>query len=138
MRKEKEIKIEEGRDAGKVFVITEMPALQMDKWATRALCAIGRSQESGIMALLALGVTELINSFMKADYEKIEPLMQEMLQCCSFKKDNARVVLKDDFVNDIIEDWNTITMLRIEAIKLNLGFFTEGDGSGSELKQTTP
>lgn len=136
MRKQKEIKIEEGRDAGKVFVITEMPALQMDKWATRALNAIGKNKQGGVMALLSLGVPEMINSFMEADYEKIEPLMQEMLQCCAFKKDNTAIVLKDEFVNDIIEDWNTITNLRIEAIKLNLGFFTEGDGSDTELSQT--
>lgn len=138
MRRTKEIKIEEGRDAGKVFVITEMPALQMDKWATRALNAIGKNQSGGVLALLALGVPELINSFLQADYDKIEPLMQEMLQCCSFKKDGTTVVLNEDFVNEIVEDWNTITNLRIEAIKLNLGFFNEGDGSGTELKQTTP
>lgn len=129
MRKEKEIKIEEGRDAGKVFIITEMPAFQMDKWAVRALNAIGKGKEGGVLSLLAMPITELINAFMEADIEKIEPLMQEMLECCAFKKDSTKIVLKEDFVNEIIEDWNTITTLRIEAIKLNLGFFEQGDGS---------
>ena len=132
MRKTKEIKIEEGRDAGKVFIITEMPALQMDKWATRALNAIGKGKEGGVMALLALGVPEMINAFMEADYDKIGPLFKEMLECCAFKKDNTTVVLKEEFVDDIIEDWNTIANLRIEAIKLNLGFFLEGDGSDTK------
>lgn len=37
MLKSVEITVEEGRDKGKKFKITEMPAVKMDKWATKAL-----------------------------------------------------------------------------------------------------
>ena len=43
-RKEIEITIEEGRDAGKTFKITEMPAVPADRWVTRALCLLGKSK----------------------------------------------------------------------------------------------
>lgn len=129
MRKEKEIKIEEGRDAGKVFKITEMPAFQMEKWATRALSAIGKSKNGGVIAIASMEVTDLINAFMTADYEITSGLLEEMLECCSFIKDGTSIKLTSDVVDSIIEDWATITKLRWEAIQLNLGFFDKGDGS---------
>ena len=132
MRKEKEIKIEEGRDAGKVFKITEMPAFQMDRWATRALLALGKSQQGGIAALGAMSVQDLLVAFTELDYEKSEPLLQELLECCSFVKNGTSVVLKADVVDGIIEDWVTLPKLRMEALQLNLGFFGEGDGSDTK------
>ena len=128
MRKEIEIKIEEGRDAGKVFKITEMPAFQMDRWATRALIALGKAQKGGITALGALNFQDLMKAFSELDYDIAEPLLQELLECCAFVKDGTAIVLKKDFVDDIIEDWTTIFRLRVEALKLCLGFLEEGDG----------
>lgn len=43
MRKERTYTIESGRDAGKTFLIKEMPVIQADKWAQRALFAISKS-----------------------------------------------------------------------------------------------
>ena len=34
---------QEGRDQGKTFKITEMPALKAEKWATRAFLALAAS-----------------------------------------------------------------------------------------------
>lgn len=33
----------EGRDKGKCFLIREMPAMQSEKWAIRAILALGRA-----------------------------------------------------------------------------------------------
>lgn len=132
MRKEVDIKIEEGRDAGKVFRITEMPAFQMDSWATRALIALGKTKQGGIVALGSLSFAEILKCFGEIEYEKAEPLLQELLECCAFVKDGTMVTLKKEFVNDIIEDWTTILRLRMEALKVCLGFLEQGDGSDSK------
>lgn len=129
MLKEVEVRIENGKDAGKVFKVKEMPALQMDRWAMRALCLLGRSGGNGLAGLLQIkDFGELLSSFSQIDYEKAEPLLVELLECCYFVKDGTLVQLKSSFVDGIIEDWTTITRLRIEALKVNLGFLEQGDG----------
>jgi len=125
MRKEIEIKIEAGRDAGKVFKIEEMPAVQMDRWVTRALCMLGRSG-SGLSAIGGSTMEELLQAFSKLDFKDSEPLLNELLACCSFKKDGTLVKMEGSMVDSVIEDWTTIFKLRIEALKLNLGFLEEG------------
>lgn len=132
MRKVKEVKIEEGRDAGKVFKITEMPAFQADRWATRALLQIGKSQKGGIMALGSMEMSEIINSFSELDYDKAEPLLQELLECCAFVKDGTSITLTKDMVDSIVEDWTTLFKLRMEALQLNVGFLEQGDGSDTK------
>jgi len=134
MRKEKEIKIEEAgsRDAGKVFKIEEMPAVPMERWVTRALSALGRCS-SGLSIGSGTTVQDLIKAFLKLDPKESEPLLDEMLACCSFKKDGTLVKLSSaSIIDSIIEDWTTISLLRIEAIKLNLGFLEDGGDLKSE------
>ncbi len=125
MRKEIEIKIEAGRDAGKVFKVEEMPAVQMDRWVTRALCMLGRSG-SGLSAIGGSTMEELLQAFSKLDFKDSEPLLNELLACCSFKKDGTLVKMSGSMIDSVIEDWTTIFKLRIEALKLNLGFLEEG------------
>lgn len=126
MRKEIEIKIEAGRDAGKVFKVEEMPAVQMDRWITRALCLLNRSSESGISSIGGQTMEDLLKAFSKLDFKESEPLLDELLACCSFKKDGTLVKMTGSMIDSVIEDWTTIFKLRIEALKLNLGFLEEG------------
>lgn len=131
MRKEIEIKIEAGRDAGKVFKVEEMPAVQMDRWVTRSLCALGRSG-SGLSAINGMTMEALLKAFSQLDIKDSEPLLDELLACCSFKKDGVLVKMTGEMINSVIEDWTTIFKLRIEALKLNLGFLEEGGDLTSE------
>ena len=132
MRKEKEIKIETGRDAGKVFKITEMPAFQMDRWATRALLVLGKSKKGGILTLGSMNIEDLLSALSEVDYEKAEPLLQELLECCSFVKNGQSIVLKKDMVDGIIEDWTTLFKLRMEALTLCIDFLEQGDGKDTK------
>ena len=58
---------QDGRDKGKIFVITEMPALQAERWAMRALLALMRSNPelpegtelSGMAGLASAGLKAL-------------------------------------------------------------------------------
>ena len=130
-RKEVEIKIEDGRDANKVFKITEMPAVPMDKWATRALLLLGKAGMN-IGVLNTMSINDILTALSKSDYDATEKLLDEMLSCCSFIKDGVSVPMKGDMIDSVIEEWTTIFRLRIEAIKLNLGFLEQDVESTSE------
>lgn len=132
MLKEKEIKIETGRDAGKVFKVTEMPAFQMDRWATRALLVLGKAKKGGIMTISSMSIEDLLSSLSGVNYDEAEPLLQELLECCSFVKNGQSIVLKKDVIDGIIEDWTTLFKLRMEALTLCIGFLEQGDGKDTK------
>lgn len=126
MLKSVDIIIEAGRDKGKKFTITEMPAVKMDKWATKALIILGKTGNSFNLAQIDL--ESLLRSLSNADYEGVEPLLEELLSCATFEKDGVSMVMTSSIADGIVEDWTTLFRLRIEALKLNLGFFEQGDG----------
>ena len=86
MRKTSHITIQdEGRDKGKVFVLTEKSAIEADKWGIRALLALSKSgvpippefMEMGIIGVLAVGIHRLAG----VSFGDLEPLLDEMLTC---------------------------------------------------------
>lgn len=117
----------EGRDTGKLFRITELPAAEGERWAMRALNAIAKATgdvplsflSSGAQGLAALG----ISAFAKARWEEIEPLIHEMFRCVTIidnpaDPDKARALIESD-----IEEVITRLQLRQEVLDLHLGFF---------------
>lgn len=131
MRKEIEITIDKGRDAGKKFKIIEMSALQADRWATKTLMALGRTTDGGILSVASMGIEGILKSLGSADYEKVEPLLQELLECASFVKDGTCIQLKAGMVDSIIEDWTTLFKLRWEALNLVIDFLVQGSGENT-------
>jgi len=131
MRKEIEITIEQGRDAGKTFKITEMGSVQMDRWATKALCLFGRSNQD-LRAIAKMGVLEIIKAFSSVPYEEAQPLLDELLACASFKKDGVYVAMKGSMIDGVVEDFTTLFRLRVEALKIHFGFLGQGGESGSK------
>lgn len=126
MRKTREIKIDaEGRDKGKTFVITEMPASQAEKWAVRAFLAMSRSgveipdnlEGTGMAGIATLGLKAL-GGIQEDDAIR---LMDEMFDCVKFKPDDARIPPRD-LVEDDIEEVATRVKLRIEIFELHTGF----------------
>ena len=109
-----------------------MSAFQMDKWATKALLVLGKSKKGGILSIGSMSLEDLLSSLSDVDYEKAEPLLQELLDCCYFKKDNTLVQLKKDFVDSVVEDWTTLFKLRLEALTLCVGFLEQGDGQDTK------
>lgn len=131
MRKEIEITIEDGRDAGKTFKIVEMSAVQMDRWVTKALRIIGKSGGS-ISTLASMDITELLMSVINGEEIESNELLDELLSCASFKKDGVFVAMKGSLVESVIEEWLTLFRLRNEALKLNIGFLEQGGESESK------
>lgn len=136
---------DEGRDKGKGYLITEMPAHQGEKWAARLLLAAanaglempeGFSLETASMAKLA-GIAMLAIS--RSKWDAIEPLLDEMMQCVQYVPNpaNTTVVLSLGVTSDSIEEVKTYLTIRKEWIALHLGFSMAdaSQNSGAEASQ---
>lgn len=135
MRKTKIVTIDaEGRDKGKSFLITEFPAMRVEKWAARCLLALSRAGvevpdeavDAGAIAILSAG----LNAFRQMAFDDAEPLLDEMLECVQFVGDPNG--LKDQVTGlplgvrtlqgDDIEEVATLLRLRGEVFELHVGF----------------
>jgi hypothetical protein len=117
----------EGRDKGKVFLITEMPAAQAEEWATRALfialnCGVDVPDDlvkSGLAGLSALG----LKSLTKVPYDLVKPLFDEMMGCVQIVPDRANPQFVRPLIDDDIEEIGTRLMLRKATLTLHMDFF---------------
>lgn len=127
---------DEGRDLGKVFVITEMPASQAERWAMRALMALAQSgldlpddvQAMGMAGVAALGFQALAG----IDFEKAEPLLQEMFECVKVVPDPSRTEVVRSLIETDVEEVVTRLKLRKEIFSLHVDFFTNASRSTSQ------
>lgn len=120
--------VEDGRDKGKCFKITEAPAVQTDKWGLRAMLALNRNgaqipdeiMKLGLVGVLVVGVHKLRGVL----WEDLEPLIDEMMACVQIvptpsQPNIVRGLFADP--NDI-EEVSTLSTLRMEVFKLHTGF----------------
>lgn len=117
-----------GRDAGKVFIITEKPAFQAETWANRLLCAMGNARIDipeglagmGMAGIVAIGVQALSGM----SFPAVKPLLDEMLECIQFMPDpNKPAILRAlNMHADDIEEVATIYRLRRAVFDLHVGF----------------
>lgn len=122
---------DEGRDKGKVFVITEMPATQAEKWGARVILAIAKGgaeipddiANQGMAGLASLGIRMLFG----ASWRDIEPLMDEMFSCIMIKPDAlTQPEFKRPLTENDIEEIATRLRLRAEVFALHTGFSIPG------------
>jgi hypothetical protein len=127
MRKNSHIAIQdEGRDKGKVFVITEKSAIEADKWGIRALLALSKSgvpippefMDMGIIGVLAVGIHRLAG----VSFGDLEPLLDEMLTCVEIMPTPGRPDIVRKLLADDIEEVKTLQTLRTEVFRLHTGF----------------
>lgn len=120
-----------GRDHGKTFELTEMSAFKAERWAMRALLAVGAGNVqvpspppgSGMAGLLEMGLRSIFN----LPFDQAEPLLEEMMECVRFVPDPKNPIpRKIDKAADDIEEANTITFLRDEVFQLHTGFSLAG------------
>jgi len=139
MRKTQPVTITaEGRDKGKLFLLTEMAAVPAEKWATRVFLALiesgvdipdhivaagmeGLVSEEGIGAILK----GILSGAGKMRWNTLEPLLDEMLECVRVVPEP---VANPDFSRPInlnaddIEEVKTLLALRKEILALHTGF----------------
>lgn len=122
-------KWEANRDAGKTFLITEMPAMRAEKWAMRAFLLLKGSGEripSNVEGLGMVGVAIIgLNVFLQGQIksEDLEPLMDEMFTCVQIIRDPRHPEVATALVSDDdIEEVQTRLWLRSEVIRIHTGF----------------
>jgi len=121
----KNIRIEdEGRDLGKTFVLTELPASRAEAWAIRALMALVAGNvdiPAGVERMGMAGMAEVgIKAIGGLKWEIAEPLLDEMWACVQILTDSGvvRPLIETD-----VEEILTRVKLRAEVWKLHAGFF---------------
>ena len=125
-------------------VIEEMPATKLESWVIRALLLVaGAGMEvpdgADLKKAGAFLADKGISALGTIDYEKARPLLDEMLGCCYRKIEKVKERCTPDTVDGYIEDVQTLFKLRMEAVKLNLGFLKAEveNQSGSREKLST-
>lgn len=116
------------RDSGKVFVLTEMPAMKAERWAIRALLALSKSgvdipedvQSAGVAGVAVMGLRALGN----LNFADAEPLLDEMMGC--IKISPSPNVIRE-LIPDDIEEVETLLRLRAEVFTLHTGFSVAGN-----------
>lgn len=122
----------EGRDKGKVFIITEMPASKAERWSARALGALlsaGVDVPDNIIAAGSQAVAHFgLSIFARMDFDAAQPLLDEMMDCVQIQPSPGvtRRLIEDD-----IEEVLTRLYLRKEVFQLILGFSIPDDISNS-------
>lgn len=122
----------EGRDKGKLFIITEMSARKAEMWGAKALNALARSNVqipdsvmgAGIVGVWVMGVKMLF----AMDFVIIPELLDEMMACAEFcpepigNPNYRRSLVGDLAVEDDVEEVATRIHLREQIFKLHVGF----------------
>lgn len=135
----------EGRDKGKAFELTEMPADQGERWATRAILALanaGAKLPEGALGSGAAGL-ELtwrnvlvtgIHALQGLTEPSIRPLLDELKPCMHYVPPQPGVPTQPIFPGDNsqVEDFQTWYTLYFEYLQLHLGFSLAGMLSTSE------
>lgn len=154
MRKEKIITVDD-RGRQLTFKIKEMPALKLESWILRAAMLLAGSgvMDNGLAkrakdASNAMQTAEAMESvggllaeqglkgLASIEYDKAEPLLAELLECCSRVDAGIEQKMTPDIVDAVIEDVRTLFTLRKEAFMINFGFFVSAGASVSETGRT--
>lgn len=133
---------EEGRDFGKVFLLTEMPAAKAEKWAIRAVLAAAKSgldMPEGIEQAGMAGIAVLcLQALPHLNFYDAEPLLDEMFECVQCIPDAKIPNVVRPLIDDDIEEIKTRLRLRSEVLQLHVGFSIPGETSKSTLATPAP
>lgn len=143
MLSEKIITIDSGRDKGKTFVVREMSATKLEKWAARALLALFNGNVPADIARQARGsnaaalAQSALSGLGGVKWELVEPLYDELLSCVSRVPDpgapDVRVPLSPANADAHVQDVGTLLRLRVAALEVCFDFFGAGGGLYSRL-----
>lgn len=117
-------------DNGKqlTFKVKQMPAMQRSKWATKAgllLAASGKDVD-----ISRLDLNAIVGAMGYLDYDRLEPLLTELLACCWRVVERAETQVTPETCEAYIEDEMTVFTLYKEAFRLN---FLSGGGLSDYL-----
>jgi hypothetical protein len=116
----------EGRDKGKEFKITEMPAMQAEKWAIRAFLALARGgieipediADQGLAGIAVVG----FKMFGSMRWEDAEPLLDEMFACIEAVPEPGNHDKVTSLFESSIDEPATNLFLRKQVFGLHVDF----------------
>ena len=123
----------------RMFRITQMPATKAERWANRAAFLLIEAGKS-LKSTKNIKIEDLVKMLSTVDYAKIEPLYNELIECCEYISDgnpnSAGMPCSQDTIDaQIIEPMN-LYRLRLASAKLNFAFFTSVLQSQVPVKDT--
>lgn len=126
-RKTANVTIEDaGRDQGKVFILTELPASKAEAWAYRALLALiagGVEVPDGFQNMGMAGMAEIgIRALSSLKWEVAEPLLAEMWECVRIIPDPSKPQIVRNLIEEDVEEITTRLKLRAEVWALHADF----------------
>lgn len=118
----------ENRDKGKHFLITEMQAVQAERWAVRAFLALAKSGQgldgyepgAGMAALAVVGFRALSG----ISLEETEILMGQLMECVQIVPTPSQPSVVRPTIDDDFEEPATLFYLKAEVFDLHTGFST--------------
>ena len=128
MRKESDFTATSGRDAGKKFKITEMPAEKAFDWGVRAILAMAKSGvdiPSDIASQGMAGVAAvMVRTVGGLEFMTVDALKKELLSCVAiYPNPKANAMFTRPITGqDDIEEPVTIYELCRQTVELHLGF----------------
>jgi len=127
------------RDEGKVFVITEMPATQGQRWALRAFLALARNGVEVPDNVKQLGMAGMVKMGFEAigrlPFEEADSLMNILMGCVQCMPDASRPNVVRALVESDIDEIATRFKLCAEAFKVHVDFSKVG---GSLTQDSAP
>ena len=118
----------EGRDKGKQFQLTEMPATKAEDWAIRAMFALGAANVEIPEGALQLGMASLaeigIKKLFAVEAAQMRPLLAELMECVELvpNPQKPQVKIKYPVFESQVEEVKTLLLLKWEVLKLHLDF----------------
>lgn len=151
-RKDKTVIITvDGRDKGKQFIITELPADQAERWAIRLLLALTRAGAmlpdgaldagmAGLARTVGASMVVGLRAIAGLRFEDAEPLLAVMMGCVQYKPPTAGIPPQPIFDGEgsQIEEVTTRLRLRMEVLQLHLNFSLPDFLSTSDTSRQAP
>lgn len=129
------------RDNGKTFVLTEMSAIQGERWATQALSLLSNAglslprgaEDAGMAGLAAAPLAAL--PALKALQD---PSLDAWWECVKYQhmpKHPLQAIFPGEACQ--IEEIATVNLLRMKVLEMHIGFFSQGNPSTSGAHSAT-
>lgn len=117
-----------GRDQGKAFFLTEMPATKAEKWAMRLFLALKGSESQipievkslGMVGVAIIGLNVILRANVK--FEDLEPLLDEMWDCVEAIPDQSNATHTRKLLPGEIQEVSTLAWMRSQILELHTGF----------------
>ena len=115
---------DEGRDKGKHFQVTEMSAVQGERFAIRVIQAFIAGgvdidlANANSATLASIG----FSAFSKIPMKDIEELSEQLMACVKWQNPSNHGITRN-IIEEDIEEIGTLLTLKKESFMLNFGFF---------------